>query len=232
MTDTKSYYRARFNKFELARRNRFWETLCFSFLQRYVQKKDTVIDIGAGYCEFINTIVCGRKIAVDLNTDTKDFAQKDIEVVTSSALEISKKYNSKIDIVFMSNFLEHLESKQEVIKVLRKANNLLRVGGKILLIQPNINLVKERYWDFIDHAVPLNTNSLKEALQVTGFEVTNLTVRFLPYTTKSFQEGGIFPSWVNLFLLRIYLKIPQFMRLHAGQTFLCAVKTNNDSNIQ
>jgi SAM-dependent methyltransferase len=197
-----------------------------------VRGKDTVIDIGAGYCEFINTILCGRKIAVDLNTDTKDFASKDVEVVTSSALKIPEKYNAKIDVVFMSNFLEHLESKQEVIKVLRKANQLLKVGGKILLIQPNINLVKERYWDFIDHTIPLNTNSMKEALHITGFEITTLTVRFLPYTTKSFQEGRVFPSWIKLLLLKIYLRIPPFMRLYAGQTFLCAVKTNNDSNIQ
>ena len=38
------------------------------FLLSEVDKKNfTVLDIGAGYCEFINNIQCAQKYAIDLN---------------------------------------------------------------------------------------------------------------------------------------------------------------------
>ena len=44
-----------------------WRTLVDACFQRYVGPTDTVLDLGAGYCEFINPVRCGAKHAVDLN---------------------------------------------------------------------------------------------------------------------------------------------------------------------
>jgi hypothetical protein len=61
-------YALRFSAEEKARKAAVWRVLCRSFFQRYVDESDTVLDIGAGYCEFVNHIVCRRKLARDLRS--------------------------------------------------------------------------------------------------------------------------------------------------------------------
>ena len=51
-------YKQRFNKNELHRKNAIWKILCKNFFQKYISKNSSVLDIGAGYCEFINNIQC------------------------------------------------------------------------------------------------------------------------------------------------------------------------------
>src|SRR5262249_9060129 len=81
--------------------------------------------------------------------------------------------------------LEHLSSMEEVIAQLAVALSLLKPGGKVVILQPNIRLVGHAYWDFIDHKVPLTERSLTEAAELAGFKTHRLIKRFLPYTTKS-----------------------------------------------
>jgi hypothetical protein len=74
-------YRNRFNdKAALISKNAMWGVLCKYFFQRYVKKDAVVLDLAAGYCEFINNITAKRKIAVDLNEDIRQFADNDVEV--------------------------------------------------------------------------------------------------------------------------------------------------------
>jgi len=81
----KELYARRFGPKERAEKNALWKVLCQSFLQRYVSESDVVVDLGAGYCEFINNIRCGRKIAVDLNEDTRQYAARDVTVILEPA---------------------------------------------------------------------------------------------------------------------------------------------------
>ena len=53
---TKDFYRFRFTEKENATRKMVWKVLCKDFFQKYVKKSSTLMDIGAGYCEFINNI--------------------------------------------------------------------------------------------------------------------------------------------------------------------------------
>lgn len=212
-------YQLRFSEQEREKRNLLWKNLCKNFLQRFIRKSDVVLDVGAGYCEFINNISCKKKIVVDINPDVREFAHKNVEIVVDTISHVPSKLQGTIDVVFMSNFLEHLNSKDEVIEVLQKVNALLKIGGKVLIMQPNISLVKERYWDFIDHKTPLNEISLKEALTLCNFDVKVCVKRFLPYSTK---EGSL----RNFdFLLGVYLKIPSILRPFAGQSFVLAIKS-------
>lgn len=222
MRNVDNYYKIRFKNNELIERNQIWKTLCFSFFQKYISETDIVLDIGSGFCEFLNNIKCFKKIAIDINPRTKKLANKDIEVLQINALKIPSKYYGKVDIIFMSNFLEHLNSKEEVIKLLSICNKVLKKEGKLLLVQPNINLVKESYWDFIDHIIPLNTNSIKEALEIAGFKIEEFVEKFLPYTTKN----KLLPK--NEILIKLYLMMPSVIRIFAGQSFVLAIKNHNN----
>lgn len=217
MKTVKDYYRERFVENEFQRRKEIWKVICTDFLQNFIKKDDLVMDIAAGYCEFINTIKSKNKIAVDINPDVKKFAAKDVKVVMTPALKIPSSYTGKVDKIFMSNFLEHLNTKDEVIETLEKSFHLLKKGGQVIVLQPNISLTGNNYWNFIDHKIALNFNSTFEALRIAGFDVTLSIERFLPYTTKS-----IFPKIP--FLIRIYLLIPPELRPFAGQSFFIGTK--------
>jgi len=194
-----------------------WKAIYDFSLSNYIKSTDVVVDIAAGKCELINIITCRKKIAIDINSDVKLYANKDVQVLNASALDIPKSFEKSADVVILSHFLEHLNSKDEVVAVIRRVYSILKTGGKILILQPNIDLVKEAYWDFIDHKVALNTKSILELLDVTDFKLLKLIVRYLPYSSKSNLP-------ISRFLIYIYLKLPEFIRPFAGQTLVIATK--------
>ncbi len=206
-----------YNRFQndIDSRNDRWQVLCLSYFQKYISPKDVVMDIGAGYCEFINNIHCSKKYAVDINPDTAKYAAPGVIFLKYPGVGLPQKYYGKMNVVFMSNFLEHLASKEEVIAVLQTARRLLTPTGKLIILQPNIDLTREKYWDFIDHKIALNGNSVIEALEISGFNKINFTKRFLPLTTKS-----ALPQ--NAFLVKAYLSLPSFLRPFAGQSIFIA----------
>ena len=57
--------------------------------------------------------------------------------------------------VFMSNYLEHLPISRRGHRAScgRSRHGLLRPGGRVIVLQPNIRFVGGAYWDFIDHKV-------------------------------------------------------------------------------
>ena len=115
----------------------------------------------------------------------------------------------------MSNYLEHLEGPAAVIEQLAVARRLLRPGGRVIVLQPNIRLVGGAYWDFIDHRVALTEKSLVEAGSLAGLRTVELITRFLPYSTKS-----RLPS--NPLLVRAYLRFRPAWRLLGKQTLYVA----------
>jgi SAM-dependent methyltransferase len=211
--DVQTIYHRRFADM-LEFRKRMWDVLCREFFQRYVPADATVVEIGAGYCEFINHIRAGRKIAVDLNPDTRMHAGSDVAVVTSSTTRIDGLPDGTADIVFASNFLEHL-TREDILATLREVRRLLTPGGRFLILQPNIRYCKEDYWQFFDHITPLCERSLTEALETTGFEVTYCLGRFLPFTTQ-----GRLPNSIGL--LKLYLKLRPAWRIFGQQSFFIA----------
>jgi SAM-dependent methyltransferase len=192
-----------------------WETLVSDFFQRYVGPDDTVLDLAAGYCEFINAVRCGRKVAVDLNPTVGEVAGPDVEVHHTAGTALPAELSGAIDVAWVSNFLEHLRDRDELLATLGELRRVLRPGGRLLVLQPNIRLTGAAYWDFVDHSLPITDRSLREALDLCGFRVEEMRVRFLPYTTES--RFPISPT-----LIRLYLRLPPAQWLLGKQTFAVA----------
>lgn len=209
-----SLYEARFSERDRRFKRALWEILCRDAFQRYVRASDTVLDLGAGSCEFINSIRCARKIAVDLNPRTADFAEG-AEVVRASSTDLHPIADATVDVVFCSNFLEHLPDKEAVLQTLRECRRILREGGTAIFLQPNIRYLGGKYWDYFDHHTPLTHLSLAEGLELCGFEVERVVPRFLPYTVKQRV-----PRWPGL--VRLYLRLPFLWRLFGRQMLLVA----------
>lgn len=216
--ELKKIYALRFgNKTEM--RRLMWETLTEGWFQRYVQPTDTVVDLAAGYCEFINSIHCGRKIAIDANETVKEMAGDDVEVFNTYSTDLPDELSGEVDVVFVSNFFEHLSDKNEFLDTLREIHRVLRPGGSVLVLQPNIKLTKGAYWDFVDHSLPITEKSLAEALEITGFTIEYTKTRFLPYTASSGPSIIAHPA-----LVKLYLKVWPAHYLFGKQTFMVARK--------
>jgi SAM-dependent methyltransferase len=210
-------YERRFDPAEQAAKREVWAVLCRDFFQRYVRPDDEVLDLAAGFCEFINHIECREKFAVDLNEQVRRHAAPEVTVHVGPAGDLSWLGAESIDLVFASNFFEHLGSKEEMLAVLAEIRRVLRPRGRILVLQPNIRFAYRVYWDFFDHRLPLSDRSMVEGLQLAGFEPSEVRPRFLPYTTKS-----RLPSWP--LLVRLYLRCPPLHRILGQQMFVAAVK--------
>jgi len=127
--EIKKLYKNRFNEKEIKQKNIIWKVLCDLFFQKYIKKDSTVLDIGAGYCEFINNIKCNKKYALDLNEDIFCFANRDVKVFIGKSTNLSFLADKSVDLVFMSNFLEHLKTKEEIKKSLTEIRRVLKIEG-------------------------------------------------------------------------------------------------------
>lgn len=200
-----------------AYRQKVWQVLTREYFQSWVPRDGTVLDLGCGYGEFINNIVAARKFGMDLNPDTRDRLAPG---TTFLEQDCSQRWNvpeGVLDVVFTSNFFEHLPNKQALADTLAEALRALKPGGKLIAMGPNIKYTRGRYWDFWDHHVALTELSLTEVLEVTGFEIQHQIARFLPYT----MVGG--PQY-PVFFLSLYLRVPLLWRLKGEQFLIVAAK--------
>jgi SAM-dependent methyltransferase len=211
-------YVTRFPEAERAGKDAIWQVLCRHFFQRYVGDEDVVLDIGPGFGEFLRHIRCGRRVAVDIEAlSGRQFPPGTEEIIVASDHLSSRIAPASIDVVFCSNFFEHLPDTRTFMQTLREIKTVLRPGGRLLVLQPNIRFVGGQYWDFIDHHLPLTDRSLIEACGSVGLDVAEVIPRFLPYTTRSRLPQS---PW----LVRLYLAVRPMWRLLGGQTWLVARK--------
>ncbi len=208
-------YSLRFAPGEKERKDRVWQVLCRHFFQRYVDPRSTVLDLGAGYCEFINHIVSQRRIAFDVDEHVRAHAGPGVEIVQGVSTNLGAFPSGAIDVVFASNFFEHLPSKDDLLRTLAEVHRVLRQGGRLLILQPNIRYVGGAYWDFFDHHLPLTERSLVEAIELVGLKPTEVRARFLPFTSKSALP-------LHPFLVWLYLKVPMAQWLLGTQSWIVA----------
>jgi ubiquinone/menaquinone biosynthesis C-methylase UbiE len=211
----KKMYQRRFGGDENFRLS-MWRVLCECFFQKYVPVDATVLELAAGHCEFINSIRAGRKIAVDINPETRDRAESGVEVILSSATDLSAIPDDTVDVAFTSNFLEHI-TREDIVTMLCECRRILKPSGKLLILQPNVRYLSRDYWMFFDHITPIDDRALQEILAAMGFEIDTVLPRFLPYTAKS-----RYPR--SMWLIRTYLKLPILFPLFGKQAFVVARK--------
>jgi len=212
-------YHRRFNSAERKVREITWKILCRDFFQALIPTNACVIDLGAGDGLFIRNIKARRKIAVDLSDHVNALSGDDIEVWQIPASEMKSHCAGEVDIVFMSNFLEHLPNKYLLLEVIADCKSILRSRGRLIIMQPNIRYVGSAYWDYIDHHIALTEYSIVEALEVNGIEIEMLIPRFFPYTVKS-QIGRFASGKYTEQLITLYLKFPMLWKLFGKQTLV------------
>ncbi len=209
--DLQQIYRARF-KGRIDYRTRVWRVLIREYFQKFIHPDDVVLDLGAGYGEFINNISCGKKYAMDLNPDTAERVNTGVELLQQDCSEPWPLSDNSLDVIFTSNFFEHLPDAQTLSRTLAEAHRCLKKGGILIAMGPNITYAGSAYWDVVDHRLALSEQSLAGALVSQGFGIEKCIAQFLPFTMS---EGLQYPT----FFVAAYLRLPPAWRIF-GKQFL------------
>lgn len=206
-------YKRRFDDYEVLR-NRIWKVLVKEFFQPLMPNGPfRVLDLGCGYGQFINNISAGQRFAVDLNPGVGGRLEKTVQFFQIEAQKIQHEPAlTELDAIFTSNFFEHLPNKDLLLKVVSAAHSSLKPGGVLVAMGPNIRYLPGRYWDFIDHHIPLTERSLSELLESQGFVIRKSIPRFLPYTMSNKRPPPAF-------FVRLYLLCP-LVWIFLGKQFL------------
>ncbi|MFC1901901.1 class I SAM-dependent methyltransferase [Chloroflexota bacterium] len=211
-------YTGRWADPELEKVSKVWQILTGAFFQKIIGEESRVLDIGCGFCHFLNHLKAKEKVGVDANPAAGDHAATDVNFIRIDDLRLEMLPEEHFDRVFICNFLEHMESSGDVIAVLERARELLKPEGKMIIMQPNFRLLGPAYFDFIDHKTILTDRSLEEALNIAGFKIERKIIRFLPYTTKSKLPQ-------SPLLVRLYLWLRPLWLLMGKQSLFVAAKS-------
>lgn len=157
-------------------------------IARYVLKDApharTVVELGAGYCDFINNVPAPARFAFDLNPDMARFAGPGVKLRVGDCQGLPGIADGSVDLLFASNFLEHF-TVEEAAALLGDAHRVLRPGGRIALIQPNHLRCPGHYWDDPTHKTAFDHRNLPELLTRTGFRMLRMVPGLLPFSMKS-----------------------------------------------
>ena len=204
-------------------RNQVWQVLTRHFFNRWVRPEFVVLDLGCGYGEFINNIAAAKKHAMDLNPEARGHLVQGVNFIEQDCSAPWAAAENSLDVVFSSNFFEHLPDKACLNLTLRQALLALKPGGRLIAMGPNIKYLPGEYWDFYDHSVILTELSLAEALELEGFVVEKCVPRFLPFTMVNVRR-------VPLIFVRLYVSIPWLWLFMGKQFLLVAQKPNSSSS--
>ncbi len=182
------------------RRDVLWQTLWQAWFKSRVPEDACVLDIGAGYGQFINNVVAKRRIALDLWPGMEEHLDAGVEALVGDLDRIAELEAGSVDYAFASNIFEHV-TQEKFASVLANLKTRLSSRGVLTILQPNYSYAYREYFDDYTHVSVWSHTGLKDFLEAHDYEVTYFHPRFLPLTIKS--RLPVFP-----FLIKAYLASP------------------------
>lgn len=211
MTDD-AYHRTRFSPDP--RRRVLWETLVACEFQPRIPAEATVLDLGAGYGEFINAVKARRRIAVDVWPGMAGHLAPEVEALITSVACLDGVADQSVDYAFASNCFEHL-SRAEFLACLAELKRKLKPGATLEIVQPNFKYCAREYFDDYTHVSIYTHRSLCDLLVANDFKIQRCQPRFMPLTLQS-------PAPVHPWLIRLHLLSP--FKLFGKQMLITALR--------
>ena len=127
-----------------------WRVIA-EYLAPWVPEESHVLEIGAGYCHWINAVRASHRVAVDMWPELARFAAPGVDVrVMDAGRELPTLPAAHFDAVLASNVLEHFEP-DTASRIAGEVSALLKPGGRFLVIQPNFRYAYRTYFDDYTH---------------------------------------------------------------------------------
>jgi ubiquinone/menaquinone biosynthesis C-methylase UbiE len=209
-----AYFKTRFGYD--ARRDQVWKEVVRWIQAHHIPDGSRVVDLGAGYCNFINHVAAKERHAVDVFSRFPEYAAPGVTTHVSSVTDMPFFAADSFDVAFASNLVEHL-SRPDLILLLSELRRVLRLGGRLILMQPNFKYCSTTYFDDYTHQQIFTDASLYDFLEAYGFRMRASLPKFMPVNMKSTLrlELPMLPL-----LVRTYLNLP--FKPFAGQMLLVA----------
>jgi SAM-dependent methyltransferase len=178
-----------------------WQVVA-EHLASWIPAHAHVLEVGAGYCAWINAVRGARRVAVDVWPDVVRHAAPGVEpLVLDASRDLHSLGSASFDVVLASNVLEHFEP-DVAASVAGAVHGLLKRGGRFIVIQPNFRYSSSTYFDDYTHRSIFTDVSLPALLRSRGFDIDVVRPRFLPYSMR----GSRVP--ITSWLVRAYLASP------------------------
>jgi ubiquinone/menaquinone biosynthesis C-methylase UbiE len=207
---------------QLQERATIWSALA-EYVQHDIGKPNTILELGAGYCNFINNISAKHKIALDTNSSSKKYANKDVKFHTGKCNKLKFISSNSIDVVFASNLLEHLSST-ELEELFSELRRIVKKKGKIVILQPNFYYAYREYFHDYTHKTIFTHVSMCDLLSANGFNPIKIKPKLLPFSMQSKYSGQPLPKILfSKFIIKLYLHSP--IKPFARQMYIVAEKT-------
>ena len=185
-------------------------------LARWIPPDAHVVELGAGYCDWINHVQAARRVAVDIWPDIPRHAGPGVEtMVLDLSGDLTALGRSTFDAVLASNVLEHFEP-DTASRLVGGIADMLRPGGRVVLVQPNFRFAFRHYFDDYTHRSIFTDVSLPALLRAHRLDIELVQPRFLPYSIRGAR------GFVHPWLVRAYLHAP--VKPLAGQMLVVARK--------
>jgi len=192
-----------------------WQAIA-AYVSPWVHPDGHVVEIGAGYCHWINAVRAARRVAVDNWPDFPQFAASGVEArVLDAASELPALGSDQFDVVLASNVLEHFVP-DTASAIVGQIARLLKPRGRLIVVQPNFTYAYRHYFDDYTHRSIFTHVSLVNLLRAHGFGIDVCQPRFLPYSMRSTRLP------IRPWIVRAYLRSP--IRPFAGQMLIVARK--------
>jgi ubiquinone/menaquinone biosynthesis C-methylase UbiE len=177
-----------------------WQEVARYLQAREISETSAILELGAGYCHFINNIRGRERHALDVSRDLPRHVVAGVTAHVGSCSSLSMFPDRSLDVVFASNLFEHL-TRDELSNALREIWRVLADHGRLIIVQPNFKYCAPDYFDDYTHVQVFTHVSLSDLLRARGFQVARVVPRFLPFSMSSRLPKL---RW----LIRMYLRSP------------------------
>ena len=189
-------------------------------LSRFIPETATVLELGAGYCEWINHVRAKERVATDQWEGTRRHTAAGVQCIVGEITQALRSLSPKMfDAILASNFFEHF-THDDLDRLIDHVKDRLCDAGRLIIIQPNFTYAFRQYFDDYTHRSIFSSVSLQAFLRAKGFEIEHVESKFLPLTMKS-----RLPKW--RWLIKAYLRSP--IRPLAGQMLIVARKCSPEN---
>lgn len=219
--DYERLYEYRLRGVDQPRRQAVWNEIAADVYRR-MGSPASVLDPGAGRCEFINAVPAPERWAVD-TMDLSEFRDPQVKAVTGDLLD-ARLPESRFDGIFVSNLLEHLTAQEAIGTAMARLREWMAPGGTLAVLGPNFRYCAKEYFDCADHTLALTHVAVTEHMHAAGFDVHTVIPRFLPYSFR-----GLLPP--SPLLTRVYLRVPALWRVLGKQFLVLGTKPRGGARL-
>jgi len=190
-----------------------WREVC-RVIEADIPAGSKLLDLGAGRCYFANQVRAAEVHALDLDPGIRECAAAHVRPHVGPSTNMDMLESGSFDVVFASNFFEHL-TREQFDQTLAEVARILRPGGRLIALQPNYRYCYREYFDDYTHVTVFTDHNFKHWVEARGFRVRKLIPRFIPADFRNSR-----PTWP--WLVRLYLKLP--VRPFGQQLYCVAVR--------